>query len=139
MHSKHRQAPAAGQFPALQSLSIAGVTDHPLAGPAAGPEGSRLVSCCPGLRSLDLRHLQHNVVLLASLQQLTGLHTLLLAPAGATDDDDGHGGGGALGLEVFCQLTQLRELSIYASCAGEELLLGLMRLKQLTALTIACN
>lgn len=134
--------PAGRQFPALQSLSIAGVT-HPFAGPAAGPEGSRLVSCCPGLRSLDLRHLQHNVVLLATLQHLKELHTLLLAPtraapAGGADDDDeedGGGGGGAPGLEVVSQLTQLRELSIHAPCAGEELLLGLMQLKQLTTLT----
>jgi hypothetical protein len=40
------------------------------------PEGSRLISCCPGLQSLDMRDVPYSAELLASLQGLSGLHTL---------------------------------------------------------------
>jgi hypothetical protein len=49
-------------------------------GPAIVPEGSRLVSCCPGLRSLCMIGLQCTLELLSPLQGLSGLTELQLYP-----------------------------------------------------------
>jgi hypothetical protein len=68
--------PAGRQLPHLQSLAISDVS-LPSGDQASAPEGSRLVTCCPGLRCLDIRQLQYSTDLLAPLQQLTGLGTLL--------------------------------------------------------------
>jgi hypothetical protein len=133
--------PDGRQRPLLQSLNISSMqqalspsgayfnyrTDSMLA-----PEGSRLVSCCPGLQSLNMLNLlQSNGFLssafqLAPLQGLSGLHTLHLTAGGPRAD-------GAL--KVVCQLTGLRELSLDVSRTQAEGLLQLTRLVQLTALT----
>lgn len=63
--------PAGWQLPHLQHLDIAHVTDD--AGyPVSAPEGSRLVSCCPGLQFLDMRSLQYSAEGLAPLQVSLG-------------------------------------------------------------------
>jgi hypothetical protein len=46
--------PAGRLLPHLQSLNIASVEQATGGEYAAAPEGSRLVSCCPGLRLLDM-------------------------------------------------------------------------------------
>jgi hypothetical protein len=45
---------------------------------ATAPEGSRLVSCCPGLQSLEMRRLQHSAEQLAPLKGLSRLRRLQL-------------------------------------------------------------
>jgi hypothetical protein len=49
--------PAGKQLPQLQSLNVMGVR-QPSGEYAQAPEGSRLVSCCPGLQSLTLAWMQ---------------------------------------------------------------------------------
>jgi hypothetical protein len=78
--------PAGRQLPHLKSLVISYVKQSYFCY-AAPPDGSLLVSCCPGLQSLDMRGLQYSAELLAPLQGLSGLHTLSLAV------DHPHGGG----------------------------------------------
>ena len=69
--------PAGRQLPNLLSLDIS-------AGQlltrqwAAAPQGSRLVSCCPGLQSLNVRGLQCSAELLSALRGLHGLTQLQL-------------------------------------------------------------
>jgi hypothetical protein len=117
--------PAGKQRPHLRSLNLAQIT-HPLTQglfPASAPEGSRLVSCCPGLQSLDMQGLRYTAHLLPALQGLSGLHTLSLGASHAAEPLDG-----------VCQLTGLRELSVYPRDGAKGLLLQLTQLKQLTAL-----
>jgi hypothetical protein len=54
--------PAGRQLPHLQVLDIQGILTsvHSIA-----PDGSCLVSCCPGLRALRMENLQHSAELLA--------------------------------------------------------------------------
>jgi hypothetical protein len=68
--------PAGRQLPFLQSLDIFNVQSaHPIES-GGTPELSRLVRCCPGLRSLRMLHLKCGVEQLAALSELTGLsHT----------------------------------------------------------------
>ena len=113
--------PAGRQLPHLQSLDIS--RHLPSDEVVSAPEGSRLVSCCPGLRSLHMRYLQYSAELLAPLQGLGDLHTLHVATVGVGE-----------GLEVVGQLTGLRDLSMFAACSTEGLLLQLTQLKQLTRL-----
>jgi hypothetical protein len=86
------------QLPHLQVLNVALVT-HP-SGPAAAPQTSRLVSCCPGLQSLDIRGMAYSAEQLAPLTGLCSLQELTLHPA------HGH----KEGLEVVGQMTGLRKL-----------------------------
>lgn len=58
-------------LPHLRSLTISS-THHP-DGPAVTPEGSHLVSCCPGLQSLDVQDLQYSAGLLGPLEGLGSL------------------------------------------------------------------
>jgi hypothetical protein len=119
---------AGRQLPHLQKLNIAHV-DHPGDGIPAAPEGSRLVSCCPGLQSLDMQGLQHSAGLFSALQGLSGLHRLCLQPWGSS-----------VGLEGVCQLTGLLDLEVNEGCRPTEgLLLQLTQLKQLTYLTYGCT
>ena len=116
---------AAGrQLPQLRYLNIGHVTKASSgAAAAAAPEGSRLVSCCPGLQHLDVQQLQYSAEGLAPLQRLSELHTLRLA----TNSGEG--------LEAVSQLTGLQELYLVAGCAAaDRLLLQLTQLKQLTSL-----
>jgi hypothetical protein len=121
--------PAGRQLPHLQSLDISYVKHSMYGAYAAAPEGSILVSCCPGLQSLDMRGLQYNAELLASLQELSELHTLSL-----TLDDHDHTAEN--GVQAVCQLTGLRELRMDLPCFVDVTrLLQLTQLQQLTALT----
>jgi hypothetical protein len=135
--------PAGRQLPHLQSLNISRVGPHRQSigtefENISAPEGSRLVSCCPGLQWLNMQDLHYSAGLLASLQGLTGLHTLIVRPARALP-----GPGPNLeedSLESVLQLTRLRELSV--SCprtAKEGLLLQLTQLTDLAALTFVGN
>jgi hypothetical protein len=121
--------PADRTLPHLQELGMAYVKE---AGGtcATAPAGSRLVSCCHGLRCLDVRGLQCSSVQLAPLQGLSGLQTLHLPQCGDEDVD---------GLQLVCQLTGLKELSVtFDSMAVEGLQLQLLTdLKQLTQLSYA--
>jgi hypothetical protein len=115
--------PAGRQLPHLQYLMLDWVR-HPL-GPAAAPEGIRLVSCCPGLEILDLRGLQYSRGMLASLQGLSSLTVLRVKPAD----------GSAEGLEGVCRLTGLQQLHVHEPPgAVEGLMLQLTQLRQLTHL-----
>lgn len=96
------------------------------------PHGSLLVSCCPGLQSLDTRQLWCSAELLGPLTGLSGLRTLLCE---AYCDN-------AQALQVVPRLSGLRELQL---CVDNEyrrnrhteeglLLLRLNELRQLTRL-----
>ena len=113
--------PAGKQLPQLQDLRMSDVTFP--AGPAAAPEGTRLVSCCPGLQVLRLQRLQCQGLLTAlqGLSSLTSLH--LWPPADSTEE----------WAEGLCQLTGLRDLRLIGA-AEEGLLLQLTKLRQLTSL-----
>ena len=120
-------------LPQLSSLSVAGVRqpsgkDSRSFLEAEAPTGFQLVSCCPGLQYLDLQGLRKSAgkAVLAPLQGLSGLRTLLINPA--------HGSGGE-GLVEVCKMTGLQELSIEC-CRGfpEGMLQQLTQLQQLTSL-----
>jgi hypothetical protein len=121
--------PAGRQLPHLQLLDISTVTE-PSDRLAAAPEGSRLVSCCPGLQSLDMKYLQYNAEVLSSLHRLSGLHTLRLA-SGCSLASTWEG------LQSGGQLTGLRELCLFAPGCAEGLWLQLPQLKQLTSLAFS--
>jgi hypothetical protein len=116
--------PTGRQLPQLQYLKV-GHIKQPGGSHAPAPEGSRLVSCCPGLQSLYMEDLQYSAERLAPLSGLSVLHTLRLA----TDDPTA-----ADGMETVCQLTGLRELHLHAPCMVEGLPLQLTQLQQLTQL-----
>jgi hypothetical protein len=125
--------PAGGQLPHLRSLNISGVRTLPPGADvfvyAPAPEGSRLVSCCPGLTHLNMRNLHHSTGLLIGLQGLSKLHTLCVGDDVLPADN----------WQALCQLTGLRELRVSCSAhayVAEEALLQLTRLKHLTALNI---
>ena len=127
--------PAGRQLQQLRSLHISQVRE-PFAASAAAPEGSRLVSCCPGLQSLDMHGLQCGSEVLGPLQGLSGLRTLLLAdPCVGALNDNALAEAGGRGFEAVCQLTGLRELSLQEPDTPEGLLLKLAQLQQLTRLT----
>jgi hypothetical protein len=122
--------PAGRQLPHLRSLDLhwvkqAGASWDGI--PALAPEGSRLVSCCPGLQLLNVANLQYSAELLASLHGLSQLHTLRW-----------HGSSPVLltGLQKLCQLTGLRELSVALALNAAEEVLPLTELKQLTSLAL---
>jgi hypothetical protein len=92
--------------------------------PAVAPEGSRLVSCCPGLQSLHVCGLQYNTELLAPLTGLGSLTELSMCPAGESTE----------GLELVCQLTGLRQLFLGVNGDAKGLLGQLTQLQQLTSL-----
>ena len=106
----HHVFPSGRQLPHLRSLNISRVQHPPLPGDrAAAPEGSRLVSCCPGLHFLNMEDVQYCYD--------SGKHL------GQTNLDTG-----------VCLLTELRELSLSASARAAGLLLQLTQLQNLTRL-----
>jgi hypothetical protein len=109
------------KLPHLRYLDVGDVS-HP-SDPALAPEGSRLVSCCPGLQTLWMKDLQYSAGLLAPLAGLSGLHELNLDPWGGTTE----------GLDEVCMLTQLKQLWLWGH-SEEGLLLQLTQLRQLTKL-----
>jgi Leucine-rich repeat (LRR) protein len=115
--------PSGRQLPHLVLLHVGEV--HTPKGPAAAPEGSRLVSFCPGLLSLNLQQLQYSSDLLAPLTGLGSLLQLSLLPSNDT----------AEGLEVVCELAGLKWLDLIDAPVGAgEQLLQLTQLHQLTYL-----
>jgi hypothetical protein len=118
--------PAGRQLPHLHTLLVSSVV-NPLGGFAASPAGSRLVSCCPGLQSLDMWLQQYSGEGLATLSGLCSLSTLLVSSTTP----------GSEGLEVVGQLTGLRHLRLHAYSSQKELLLQVTQLKQLTNLQYA--
>jgi hypothetical protein len=117
--------PAGRQLPHLTSLDISGVKEPGGGSAAAAPEGSRLVSCCPGLQSLNIQGLRCTAGTLAPLQGLSALHKLCM----------GTNHGDVQGLQEVVQLTGLRELFVWAPNSEDVgLLMQLTQLKQLTGL-----
>jgi hypothetical protein len=98
-HAWQHVFPAGRQLPHLQELDISGVkvlTQNCNLPPA--PEGTRLVSCCPGLQHLDMTQLQCSKELLAALQGLGGLELLRVGCGDQTEEG------------LLLQLTQLKQL-----------------------------
>ena len=118
--------PTGGLLPHLLVLHISDV-QHP-SGFAAAPEGSRLVSCCPGLQSLHKERLLYNGGLLDPLSRLSGLHKLAVRPTAEHL--------GWEGLDVLYQLTTLRRLDIAGCWKEDDVLLQLTQLKHLTCLRL---
>jgi hypothetical protein len=87
-------------------------------------QGTRLVSCCPGLQYLNVTEWECDAQLLAPLQGLSDLRTLLVTCEDRT--------GGLLA--DVCQLTGLRELNHTRNRVVKPGMLQLSRLKQLTCL-----
>jgi hypothetical protein len=115
--------PAGRQLPHLQELCVTYI-GHPSGSPAQFPEGSRLVSCCPGLQSIGYMKLQYSAGQLAALRGLTGLHTLVLREVeGSTGGEVGEVG----------QLTGLRRLELCTKHTIEGSL-QLTKLQHLTSL-----
>ena len=127
--------PAGRQLPHLQKLEIYHVSEYlGTVVTAEGPEGTRLVTCCPGLQhlSMHVQDQQYSAELLAALQGLSALRTLLLFA---------HYSGGGDCLQAVIGLTRLRELSLDVQRSkavegqpAEELLLHSTQLQQLTKL-----
>jgi hypothetical protein len=115
--------PAGRQLPHLQALNVSWVIETS-GRPATAPEGTRLVSCCSGLRSLDMPHMHYSTELLAPLKRLSGLRTLLLEAVASTH-----------GLEVVGQLTGLQNLHLKDLHSAQGVLLPLTQLRQLTNLS----
>jgi hypothetical protein len=113
------------QLSSLRAFDVTG-TRQPTGGFAEAPEGSRLVSCCPSLRSLEMVSLRCSAALLVPLQGLSGLQTLHCQWDEAT----------AGVVHAVCQLTGLRELVVWGSVRvkKEGSLLQLTQLQQLTML-----
>jgi hypothetical protein len=118
--------PSGRLLPHLRVLNVADV--HTPKGPASVPEGSRLVSCCPGLQALDMQRLQYGSDVLAPLTGLSSLQKLNLFP---------NVNSSAEGLEVVCQLTGLKWLELEVPREAGEQLLQLTQLQQLRHLYYA--
>jgi hypothetical protein len=86
----------------LQTLIVKGVFE-PADMATVAPEGSGLVSCCPGLQSLSLGGLHFSYTLLAPLTGLNALQELNLWPGGRMSE----------GLEVLSELTGGYYLSFF--------------------------
>jgi hypothetical protein len=128
--------PTGRMRPHLRSLDISWATEECSSKHAFPPDGSRLVSCCPGLQSLDMQGLQHNAELLAPLQGLSALTTLRLTiQYAAYKVIDGPE---KKTLDMLCQMTRLRELGLghgVSRASKEALFSRLVQLTQLTRLT----
>ena len=99
--------PVGRQLPQLRELNITEL-EKAAGGFISAPEGSRLVSCCPGLQCLFMQAVQDSAGLLAALGGLSGLRTLHWGDVHACMDAD----VAEEGLQLVCQLTGLRELDI---------------------------
>jgi hypothetical protein len=116
--------PAGRRLPRLHTLLMECFVHRP-SSPAIVLEGSRLVSCCPGLQYLDMRHLKYTAELLDPLPGLSNLRTLLLSANDATK---------GLPVEVVGRFPQLRHLVLDDVYSSEEWLLHVTHLKRLTYL-----
>jgi hypothetical protein len=115
--------PASRQLQHMRSLSL---TDWSFStAPVAAPEGTRLVSCCPGLQSLAMWDLQYGTGLLTELQGLSSLTALFLHSAP----------GSAEGFEGVCHLTGLRRLEVGPTPDSFAGLAASWQLRQLTYLS----
>jgi hypothetical protein len=123
--------PTGRQLPHLQSLNIGciiGAVRQPSGNHAAAPEGSRIVSCCPGLQDLDMWCLPN--------PELTLVHGLSTLQSLRFSCD----GSAAECVQAVCHLTGLRSLIMLGCCIQpykEGMLLGWTQLRQLTHLV--CN
>jgi hypothetical protein len=117
--------PAGRQLPNLWQLDVRGINrgNDSHSDMSTVPEASRLVSCCPGLQSLNMQSLQCTAELLAPLTGLSGLQELSLSPFSTTK-----------GLGVVCQLTWLRRLYLGPSTKDTQTILRQRQLQQLTQL-----
>jgi hypothetical protein len=120
--------PTGRQLPHLQGIKFS-----PFPMTAAGPESTRLVSCCPGLQAIDMRHMQFPAGMLGALQALSSLTKLNLWPAAPSE-----------GFEGLCQLTGLQELYLHEShehhgAAEGDLVQQVTQLQQLTRLQQLTN
>jgi hypothetical protein len=113
--------PTDRQLPQLSTLLMDSVMQPE--GYTVVPPGSRIVSCCPGLQSLDMRCLRYDAEQMAPLSGLSSLHTLLLYSLSREK-----------GFEVVGQLPQLRHLQLEALFVPEGLLQHVTHLQQLTYL-----
>ena len=118
--------PNGRQLPRLQALHVSDVRQ--LKGVPAAPEGSRLVSCCPGLQSLHMQGLGRKAQVLSPLSGLSGLSELSLCPAA--------GMRSAQGLGEVCQLTGLQRLTLWTDSEASDVFRQLTQLKQLTWLEV---
>lgn len=122
--------PADRQLPHLRALSLACITVADSDAEFCDSvlpllQGTRLVSCCPGLQYLDVTGWACSAgQLLMPLQGLSGLRTLLVTCQDAT---------GAV-LQEVCQLTGLRELEFMRRQMCKPGMMQLSLLKQLTHL-----
>lgn len=122
--------PVGRQLPFLQHLDVSKVK-QPGGAWATPPEGTCLVSCCPGLQSLELSFLRCSAEMLLSLQGLSGLHILALAASDPVAAEAFH---------AVCQLAGLKGFRV--RIPGKErgaLALQLTQLKQLTSLQYCCS
>lgn len=117
--------PTGRQLSSLTRLDIAWAV-QPSGDAAPAPEGSRLVSCCPELTSLDIRGLEYRADMPVSLKGLSELHTLRMDIPG--------GAAAAKSVKAVCQLNGLRELELMVP-DGEELPIAVMQLTKLELLT----
>jgi hypothetical protein len=118
--------PTGRQLPHLQELKISWCRQYQQ-DDASAPDGSRLVSCCPGLQTLHMQGLPYSAEWLTALQRLSELHTLYIDSCEAPQE----------GARRVGQLTGLRNLSWEREedPSGQRVLLPLTQLKQLRALT----
>lgn len=122
---------AGGQLPHLRSVCIDSVMEAS-GGYVPAPPGSRLVSCCPGLQSLDMQYLQYSVELLAPLQLLSRLQELRLAAQASGGSAEGFK---AVYPKVLCKFTQLRALTLLCPpCCSDQVLMHLTTLQHLASL-----
>jgi hypothetical protein len=113
--------PADRRLPQLQYLDFGNVRQR-LGSQDTALDTTRLVSCCPELRSLDMRQRNFGSELLTALPGLKRLHTLqLYCPV--------DGFTTAESLDLLSQLAALRELRVESR---EDLLFQLTQLMQLT-------
>jgi hypothetical protein len=128
--------PADRQLQHLTSLDISAV-DNLSYGASPAPEGSRLVSCCPSLQSLNLCYLRYRPQQLTQLQGLSGLHTLRLLTGTAHQLADNVPADTGETLQAVCQLTGLRKLGLTVDDAPtQRLVTQLQQLQRLPHLTV---
>ena len=112
--------PTGRQLPHLTCIHMCRVME-PSGSYAPAPEGSRLVSCCPGLAWLDMQMLSYGTELI-SVRELTGLTTLSLAAWPHLIADC---------LRDVAQLTRLRELHLNCDSNAVQGVVQLSQLKRL--------
>jgi hypothetical protein len=128
--------PAGRQLLHLTTLNIS-VIEQSSCGAMPAPEGSRLVSCCPSLQSLNMCYLRYRPQQLTQLQGLSGLHTLHLLTGTAQELADNVPADTGQTLQAVCQLTGLRKLRLMVDDAHtSRLVTQLQQLQRLPHLTM---